>query len=66
MPRRQQHSTQSDEEHSTPLTPSSPNQEHHGRIEAWFEGNKDNIQVFLNEMTKKQINIPNLSRYSWL
>jgi len=50
--------TQFDEEHSTPPTPRSPNQEHHGRIEAWFEGHEDNIQVFLIEMTRKEINIP--------
>jgi len=30
MPHRQQRAAQSDEEHSTPPTPSSPNQEHHG------------------------------------
>ena len=45
MPRRQQRATQSDDEHSTPPTPRSPNQEYHGRIEAWFEDHEDNIQV---------------------
>jgi len=66
MPRRQQRHVQSDKEHSTPPTPSSPNHEHQGRIEAWFEGNEDNIQVFLIEMTKKHISIPKVLRYSWL
>jgi len=66
MPRHQQRATQSNDEHSTPSTPRSPNQEHHGRIEAWFEDHEDNIQVFLIEMNKKQINIPNVLRFSWL
>jgi len=47
MPHRQQCNTQSDEEHFTPPTPSSPNQEYHRRIKAWFEGNDENIKVFL-------------------
>jgi len=66
MPRHQQRVTQSDDEHSTPPTPRSPNQEHHGRIEAWFEDHKDNIQVFLIEMKRKQISIPKVLRFSWL
>jgi len=66
MPRHQQHVVQSDEEHYTPPTPRSPNEEHHGKIEAWFEGHEDNIQVFLIEMTRKHINIPKVLRYSWL
>jgi len=33
---RQQCNVQSNEEHSTPPTPNSPNHEHQGRIEAWF------------------------------
>jgi len=66
MPHRQQRAAQSDEEHFTPPTPRSPNQEHHGRIEAWFEDHEDNIQVFLIEMTRKQINIPTVLRFSWL
>jgi len=37
MPRRSLRATQSDDEHSTPPTPRSPNHESHGRIEAWFE-----------------------------
>jgi len=32
MPRRSQRATQSDDEHSTPPTPRSPNHESHGRI----------------------------------
>jgi len=48
MPRCWQCHVHSEEEHSTPPTSSSPNQEHQGRIEAWFEGNEDNIQVFLH------------------
>jgi len=66
MPRRQQRATQSDDEHSTLPTSRSPNQEHHGRIEAWFEDHEDNIQVFLIEMNRKQINIPKVLRFSWL
>jgi len=66
MHRRQKRATQSDVEHSTPPTPRSPNQENHGRIEAWFEDHKENIQVFLIEMNRKQINIPKVLRFSWL
>jgi len=66
MPRRQQRANQSDDDHTTPPTPRSPNQEYHGRIEAWFEDHEDNIQVFLIEMNKKQIIIPKVSRFSWL
>jgi len=66
MPHRQQRATQSDDEHSTPPTPRSPNQEHHVRIEAWFKDHEDNIQVFLIDMTKKQICIPKVLRFSWL
>jgi len=64
MPCHQQRNTQSDEEHSTHLNPSSLNHEHHGRIEAWFEGNEENIQVFLIKMTRKKINIPKVLMYS--
>jgi len=35
-------------------------------VEAWFEDHEDNIQVFLIEMKKKQINIPKVLRFSWL
>jgi len=66
MPRRQQFVVKSDEQHSSSPNQSSLNQEHHGRIEAWFKGHEDNIQVFLIEMTMKQINIPKVLRYSWL
>jgi len=66
MPRRSQRATQSNDEHSTPPTPRSPNHESHGRIETWFEDHEDNIQVFLIEMNKKQINIPKVQRFSWL
>jgi len=66
MPRHQQRVAQFDEKHSTFPTPSSPNQEHHGRIEAWFEGHEDNIQMFLIDMTMKQISIPKVLKYSWL
>ena len=66
IPRCQQRVTQSNEEHFTPLTPRSPNQEHHGTIEAWFEDHEDNLQVFLIEMTRKQINIPKVLRFLWL
>jgi len=66
MPRRSQRATQSDDEHSTPPTPRSPNHESHGRIEAWFEDHEDNIQVFLIEMNRKQISIPKVLRFSWL
>jgi len=66
MPRRSQRATQSDDEHSTPPTPRSPNHESHGRIEAWFEDHEDNIQVFLIEMNRKQISIPKVPRFSWL
>jgi len=58
MPRRSQRATQSDDEHSTPPTPRSPNHESHGRVEAWFEDHEDNIQVFLIKMNRKQISIP--------
>jgi len=53
MPCRSQRAIQSDDEHSTPPTPRSPNHESHGIIEAWFEDHEDNIQVFLIEMNKK-------------
>jgi len=66
MPRRSQRAIQSDDEHFTPPTPRSPNQESHGRIEALFEDHEDNIQVFLIEMNRKQINIPKVLRLSWL
>jgi len=66
MPRRSQRATQSDDEHSTPPSPRSPNHESHGRIEAWFEDHEDNIQVFLIEMNRKQINISKVLRFSWL
>jgi len=66
MPHRFQKAIQSDDEHSTPPTPRSPNHESHGRIEAWFEDHEDNIQVFLIEMNRKHINIPKVLRFSWL
>jgi len=66
MPRRQQRVIQSDDEHSTPHTPKSPNHESHGRIEAWFEDNEDNIEGFLIEMNNKQIRIHKVLRFSWL
>jgi len=66
MSRRQQKAIQSNDEHFTPPTPRSPNHESHGRIEAWFENHEDNIQVFLIEMNRKQINIPKVLRFSWL
>jgi len=66
MPRRSQRAIQSDDEHSTPPTPRCPNHESHERIEAWFEDHEDNIQVFLIEMNRKQINIPKVLRFSWL
>jgi len=66
MPCRQQRVILSDDEHSTPPIPRSPNHESHGRIEAWFEDHEDNIQVFLIEMNRKQINIPKVLRFSWL
>jgi len=66
MPHHQQRPSQSDDEHFTPRTPRSPNQEHHARIEAWFEDHEDNIQVFLIEMNRKQISIPKVLRFSWL
>lgn len=66
MPRRQARKNHSEEEHSTPPTPNSPTQEHHGRIEAWFEGCEENIQAFLIEFNRKQICIPRLVKYSWL
>jgi len=43
MPRRQQRAAQSYDEHFTPPTPRSPNQEHNGRIEAWFKDHEENI-----------------------
>jgi len=49
MPHKQRN-TQFDEEISTPLTLSSPIIENHGRLEAWFEGHEDRIQVFLIEI----------------
>jgi len=66
MPRRSQRATQSDDKHSIPPTPRSPNHESHKIIEAWFEDHEDNIQVFLIEMNRKQINIPKMLRLSWL
>ena len=59
-------SYQSDDEHSTPPTPRSPNHESHGRSESWFEDHEDNIQVFLIEMNRKHISIPKVLRFSWL
>jgi len=64
MPPRQQRATQSDDEHFIIPTPRSPNQENQGRIKAWFEDHEDNIQVFLIEMNRKQINIPKVLRFS--
>jgi len=49
---------QSDEEISNPYTPTFPVAENHGRLEAWFKGHEDKIQVFLIEITHKQIIIP--------
>jgi len=66
MPCCQQKAIQSDDKHSTTPTPRSLNHESHGRIEAWFEDHEDNIQVFLIEMNRKQINIPKVLRFSWL
>jgi len=66
MPRRQQRATQSDDEHSTPSTLRSTNQEKHGRIEAWFEDHEENIKVFLIEMNRNQIRILEVLRFSWL
>jgi len=66
MPCRQIRTIQSNDEHTTPPTPRSPNQESHGRIEAWFEDHEDNIQVFLIEINRKQIRIPKVLRFSWL
>ena len=40
MPCRQQRHVQSKEEDSTRPTPNSPNHEHQGTIEAWFEGDE--------------------------
>jgi len=37
----------SDDESSTPPTPSSPNVMNQGRLEIWFEGQEDKIQTFL-------------------
>ena len=66
MSRHQQRATQLDHEYSTPPTPRSPNQENHGRIEAWFKDHEDNTQVFLIEMNKKEISIPKVLRFLWL
>jgi len=53
-----------EDEDSTPLTPSSPN--HDTKVEVRLSlGNEDNIQVFLIEMTTKQISIPKGLRCSW-
>jgi len=65
MPHRQR-ATQADDEHSNPPTLRSLNPENHEGIEAWFEDHEDNIQVFLIEMNRKQINIPKVLRFSWL
>jgi len=53
-----QRKTPSDDENSTPPTPSSPNALNHGRIEVWFEGHEDRIQTFLIEINRKQIILP--------
>jgi len=65
MPRRQR-TTPSNEENSTPPTPSSLIALNNGRLEAWFEGHEDMIQTFLIEITRKQMIFPKVLRLSWL
>jgi len=35
-------------------------------MEAWFEGNEENIQAFLIEMTRKLINIPKVMVFFYM
>jgi len=65
MPRRQR-TTPSYEEISIPPTPSSPIALKHGRIEEWFEGHEDRIQIFLIEINRKQMILPKVICMSWL
>jgi len=46
MPRRSR-TAPSDDESSSPPTPSSPNAMNQGRLEIWFEGHEDRIKTFL-------------------
>jgi len=65
MPRRQR-TTPSDDESSTPPTPSSLNALNNGRLEVWFKGHEDKIQTFLIEINWKQIILPKMIHMSWL
>jgi len=65
MPYRQIN-VQSNEEISSPPTPSSLIDVNHGKLEAWFEGHEDRIQTSLIEITRKQIIITKVLRFSWL
>ena len=58
--------TLSDDESSTPPTPSSPNAMNQGRLEVWFEGHEERIQTFLIEINRKQIILPKVIHMSWL
>ena len=37
-----------------------------GRLEIWFEGHEDRIEIFLIEINRKQIIIHKVIRMSWL
>ena len=65
MPRRSR-TAPSDDESSTPPTPSSPNAMNQGRLEIWFEGHEDRIQTFFIEINRKQIILPKVIHMSWL
>jgi len=57
---------QSNEEIFTSPIPTSHTTETHGRLEAWFKGHKEKIQVFLIKITRKQIIIPKVLCFSLL
>jgi len=37
-----------------------------GYLETWFVGDEDVMATFLHEMRIKQINIPNILKFSWM
>jgi len=51
MPRRSR-TNPSDDESSTPPTPSSPNAMNQARLEVWFEGHEDRIQTVFIEIKR--------------
>ena len=37
-----------------------------GRIESWFNGNQEKMDLFIHEISRKQINISKVVKFSWL